>query len=433
MQNEATSLKSNDSASRQFFRYASLFLLFFVAHAGQAFADFAYVTNNNDLISVIDLSTNTVVATITVGNAPEGIAITPNGQFAYVAISGDANVSVINTSSNTVVPPPIPVNLTPFGVAITPNGQFAYVVNNQTPASQNVSVIDTSTNTVVGSPIPVGAAPLQIAITPNGAFAYVVNSSANNVSVISTSTNTVVATVAVDFGPTGVAITPDGLFAYVANISSNSVRVINTTTNTVFGVPIGVGTNPREVAITPNGQFVYITNSGSGNVSVIDTTSNTVVATVTVGSSPQGIAITSDGQFAYVANRGDDNVVVIDIATNTLVGSPIPVGSFPQEIAILTSSPISPVQPPQNLKGSQKKNDFGLVFERFNRLKWQASPSAGVTGYFVYRDGSKIATLNASTFEYEDHNRKKGVRTLYAVTAFDASNNESDPVNIEIK
>lgn len=41
---------------------------------------FAYVTNqNDDTVSVIDTSSNTVIATIPVGNGPFGIAITPIG------------------------------------------------------------------------------------------------------------------------------------------------------------------------------------------------------------------------------------------------------------------------------------------------------------------------------------------------------------------
>ncbi len=42
-------------------------------------------------------------------------------QNAYVAISGSPNVSVIDTSNNTVVAT-VPVGSGPLGIAITPNG-----------------------------------------------------------------------------------------------------------------------------------------------------------------------------------------------------------------------------------------------------------------------------------------------------------------------
>jgi YVTN family beta-propeller protein len=63
-----------------------------------------YITNfNSDNVSVIDTATNTVVATVQVGNSPAGIAVTPDGDFVYVANQGSDNVSVIATATNTVV------------------------------------------------------------------------------------------------------------------------------------------------------------------------------------------------------------------------------------------------------------------------------------------------------------------------------------------
>ncbi|MFI5775397.1 beta-propeller fold lactonase family protein [Streptomyces sp. NPDC051658] len=125
----------------------------------------AYVANGvSNNVSVIDTTTNTVVGSpIPVGNNPAGVAITPNGQRAYVTNGGSNNVSVIDTATNTVVGSPIPVGNNPLDVAITPNGQRAYITNEQ---SNSVSVIDTTTNTVVGSPIPVGNNPFGIAIAP---------------------------------------------------------------------------------------------------------------------------------------------------------------------------------------------------------------------------------------------------------------------------
>jgi YVTN family beta-propeller protein len=55
---------------------------------------------SND-VSVIDIATNTVTATIPVGTNPLGVAVTPDGSKVYVANFGDDNVSVINTATKT--------------------------------------------------------------------------------------------------------------------------------------------------------------------------------------------------------------------------------------------------------------------------------------------------------------------------------------------
>ncbi|MGL4539414.1 MAG: hypothetical protein ACRCU0_00335 [Candidatus Rhabdochlamydia sp.] len=90
------------------------------------------------------------------------------------------------------------------------------------------------------------------------------------------------------------------------------------------------------------------------------------------------------------------------------------------------------LKPPSNLQGQQKKNDFGLEYELYNQLTWTPSPSAEIIGYFIYRDGKKITTLDATTYAYKDHNRKKGVSYTYAITAFNSADSESSPVNIII-
>ena len=292
--------------------------------------NFAIVTNYNDnTVSVIATSSNTVVATVGVGDNPYGVALTPDGSHAYVDNYSDNTVSVIATSSNAVIAT-VAVGNSPNGIAITPDGTRAYVANS---GDNTVSVIATSSNTVIGQPVSVGNSPYGVAITPDGTLAYVPNSGDNTVSVIATSSNTVVATVGVGITPSAVAITPDGTRAYVPNINDNTVTVIATSSNTVIGTPIEVGNNPYGIAITPDGAFAYVPNANDNTVSVIATSSNTVAATVGVGGFPYGVAITPDGTLAYVANVNDNTVSVIATSSNTVVAT-VGVGNEPVEVAI---------------------------------------------------------------------------------------------------
>ncbi len=76
------------------------------------------------------------------------MAVTPDGSKVYVTNFGDngigTTVSVINTSNDTVLSPPITVGTGPIGVAFTPDGSKGYVANF---SSSTVSVINTSTST----------------------------------------------------------------------------------------------------------------------------------------------------------------------------------------------------------------------------------------------------------------------------------------------
>src|ERR1700683_1505320 len=104
-------------------------------------APFAYVANTSaNSISVIDCATNTVTATIPVGQSPGIIALTPDGMFAYVTNSQSGTVSSMHTATNTVLTT-IPVGQSPGIIALTPDGMFAYVVNSGVDQFGTVSVV----------------------------------------------------------------------------------------------------------------------------------------------------------------------------------------------------------------------------------------------------------------------------------------------------
>src|SRR2546428_11682870 len=103
-----------------------LALLLGVTTAAQA-APFAYVTASfTNSVAVIDLATNTRVATVSVGSSPFGVAVNPGGTRAYVANWGSDTVSVIDTSTRTVVAT-VAVQDGPYGLARHPAGPRAYL------------------------------------------------------------------------------------------------------------------------------------------------------------------------------------------------------------------------------------------------------------------------------------------------------------------
>jgi len=79
-----------------------------------------FVTNtNDDTVSRIDTATNTVTATIDVGDTPLGVAVTPDGRFVYVANLLDPSISVIEVATDMVIDT-ITVAASPIDIAITP-------------------------------------------------------------------------------------------------------------------------------------------------------------------------------------------------------------------------------------------------------------------------------------------------------------------------
>ena len=145
-----------------------------------------YVTNSaDDTVSVINTANNSVIATITVGDGPQGIAFDSENNRMYVVNQTDDTVSVIDTAKNSVIAT-VTVGDGPQGIAFDSENNRMYVVNT---SDDTVSVIDTASNSVIDT-ISVGDRPQGIAFDPVNNRMYVVNTSDDTVSVIDTLTDT---------------------------------------------------------------------------------------------------------------------------------------------------------------------------------------------------------------------------------------------------
>jgi YVTN family beta-propeller protein len=77
-----------------------------------------YVSNGGEAgVSVIDTASDSVVATVAVGQRPWNMALTPDGRKLYVACGRSGSVSVIDTERNLKLTD-IGVGKLPWGVAI---------------------------------------------------------------------------------------------------------------------------------------------------------------------------------------------------------------------------------------------------------------------------------------------------------------------------
>ncbi|WP_310723666.1 YncE family protein [Streptomyces sp. N2A] len=235
--------------------------------------------------------------TIPVGTNPVGLAFVPSGDL-YVTNSGSNNVTLIDTTTDTVAIPSIPEGGTvPVWLAVAPNGH-AYIPNN---VSNNVSVLDTATNSPVGAPIPLGGGPAVAAVVPSGNV-YVTQATANTVSLIDTNTNAVVgAPIPVGLQPITTAVAVNGK-VYVANIASADVSVIQFPP-TLSGIspaqgPTSGGTVVTTTGTNLTGATVTIGGIPATDVSV-DPTGTQLTATTPPGTAgPATVTVTTPGGSA---------------------------------------------------------------------------------------------------------------------------------------
>jgi YVTN family beta-propeller protein len=131
----------------------------------------AYVSSTLDNTVVpIDLETLEVQQPILVGTFPRALAVTPDGNQIVVACSDNNTISIIDRWTLAVTSLPAGAHSLPSGVAISPDGRFAYigtqgmVVGGQW--TSKVLTIDLASKTIVGAVSTNGQA-LRVGLTPN--------------------------------------------------------------------------------------------------------------------------------------------------------------------------------------------------------------------------------------------------------------------------
>ncbi len=241
-----------------------------------------YVTNRlSDNVSVINVTNATVVGSVDVGLYPVGIDFDPANGYLYVADSGllatwdytppvttPGQVTVINTADNSVVTT-LTVGSDTRQLSYDPLNGLVYVTNY---GFGNLTVINTTTNTVTGQVfIGVGLAPSQPSVdTANGDLYIADNDPSGSVFVYDPANGSFVARVPVGAYPARPLYDPANGLVYVGNEFSGNVSVISTANNTIVG-SFPAGDYPAALAADPAAGLLFVGNWFSNDTTVVNT------------------------------------------------------------------------------------------------------------------------------------------------------------------
>ncbi len=292
-------------------------------------------------------------------DGPHNLAVAPDGRSYYVSVAhgtpygslwkldagGDA---VLGTS---------PAELFPTTIALTPDGQYAFVANSDFhgdhPRENVISVVHTASMRKI-TDLPACGMPHGVKANHAGTRVYVSCMHSDEILEYDVGTLALLRRAPTGDGhgpgghgacaPTFVTVSPDDSRLYVACNTANTLQVWDARAfRRSAEVPVGKGA--YNVEPSPDGAMVVVTNKKDRSVSLVDARTLTEVARVPT-SKPvvHGIAFSPDGRVAYISceSVGSDPgaVDVLDLAARRVVAS-VAVSGQPTGIAVRTVRPPS--------------------------------------------------------------------------------------------
>jgi autotransporter-associated beta strand protein/YVTN family beta-propeller protein len=285
-----------------------------------------FIKNMNNLL-VVDAASWTLRQTLSYpasGASMHGIAVRRDGSHVYVTGSGNELYDwAVGTNGSVSFSRTIALGSGsyPCGIAVSADGSKAYVclsINN------TLAVVDLASGTI-SRQINVGVAPWDVALSPDGNLAYVSDwggrlPRGGDLTATSAGTDVVI-------DSRGVA-------------ASGVVSFVNLTTG-LQAAQVLTGLHPSALALSQDGSSLYVANANSDTVTAVDTQAKAVKETILVrpdptfpyGSAADGLALSPDGRTLFVASAGNNAIAVVELPnaqhTNSLVQGFFPTDWYP--------------------------------------------------------------------------------------------------------
>ena len=129
-----------------------------------------YVANSGSSdVTMVDTSTDTAIKTVPTGKRPLLPCAAPERDIVYLPSGPDETVTVLDGQGEPLAT--LTVGQAPHDIAVSPDSRWAYQPNS---GSHTISFIDARKQSVIGE-IEVGLGPGHIAFSPDSRWAYVAN------------------------------------------------------------------------------------------------------------------------------------------------------------------------------------------------------------------------------------------------------------------
>jgi len=285
-----------------------------------------YGSNN---ITVFNKKSLQVVGVIATGRGPKGIALNQRKNMAYVALSGEDAIEVIDISSGEIIDRlSLSTGDNPQEPALTPDRRLLLTANT---GSDTVSIIDTA-SLVELDRIRVGNGPHSVLIDATGRRAFVFNTLSNTISVINLPTRSIAAVLSADSGPTRGQFNRSGDRLFVIHERTPYLTVIDPASLTLLN-RVFIGRGMSSIKVDTNTDLLYIGKKFNAEVDVYSSFSLLSIDSVPTSGDVAYMTIDGDENYLYMVVPGMRSLMIVNLISKSKV-SEIDVGESPYWVSI---------------------------------------------------------------------------------------------------
>ncbi|TAN43224.1 MAG: hypothetical protein EPN22_10370 [Nitrospirae bacterium] len=302
--------------------------------------------------SIINLNTQTVIATIAAGKEPVAVAIDSGLNIAAVVNKHKGSVSLVDLNANTVSAT-IPVGKKPESIAINETNHTALIAGSGKDGT--ISIIDLANYKLIGTAA-TGRGIKGMAVDSQLNIALLLTAQKEDdddrnkdrtkyrrhsdkdikntkdtnkddkggfVLVLDLNTNRITGTIPVGRGAQSISINPDTHTAAVANKEDKTLTVINL--NTLQTQTIQIGKHPKAVAINPLDNRAVVICEEDRSLMLVDLDTNAIVQTYDLTKEPEALAINPYTNIAAIADEQTRSLKLIQLPNPApIIGSVSP-------------------------------------------------------------------------------------------------------------
>jgi DNA-binding beta-propeller fold protein YncE len=293
----------------------SLLLLAVIAPADTVLV---VVNKQASTVSIVNVGTGTVAATLPTGANPHETAASPDGRLAVVTDYGAQapgnTLTVVDLVARKVART-IDLGYTrPHGIAFLPDNRTVAVTSE---TGQAVLLVDVVQGSVNSDHATTQRGSHMVAISSDGKIAYTANIPDGTISRLELGSTEPARTLLVGTMTEAIGLTPDGREAWMGSNNTGKVFVVNTEQ---WKVTDSLQTSgfPYRVGFSPNGAIAVVTNPESNEIHLYDARTKSKLRTLSVAESPLGLAFSPDSRTAWVTLAGSGEIAEIDLIGQTL-------------------------------------------------------------------------------------------------------------------